>query len=80
MPRMNLNRVEEEMRILAEERTRSIAGDAPMLTRTQTARIWNQSPAWVRAMQVAGRVPTVPFGRLVKVPRAAVIIGLIKGI
>jgi hypothetical protein len=80
MPRMTLTAVEEEMRILAEERTRSIAGDAPMLTRTQTARIWNKSPAWVGAMQAAGRVPTVPFGRLMAVPRAVVIFGLVKGI
>jgi hypothetical protein len=68
------------MRILAEERTRSIVGDAPMLTRTQTARIWNKSPTWVKAMQAAGRVHTVQFGRWERIPRAAVIIGLVKGV
>ena len=40
------------MRILAEDRVRSVAGDAPLLTRSQTAKIWNRSPAWVKAMQV----------------------------
>ena len=29
-------------------------------------------------MQVAGRVPTVPFGNMEKVQRAVVIIGLVK--
>jgi hypothetical protein len=80
MPRMNLTAVEEEMRILAEERITTVAGDAPMLTRKQTARVWGRSQAWVKTMQAAGRVPTVPFGRWVMVPRAVAIIGLIKGL
>jgi predicted phosphohydrolase len=80
MLRVNLAQVEQEMRILAEERIRSIVGDAPMLTRAQTARVWGKSPAWVKAMQAAGRVPTVPFGHLQKVPRAVAIIGLVKGV
>jgi hypothetical protein len=80
MARVNMAQVETEMRILAEERTRSIAGDAPLLTRRQTAQIWGKSPAWVKKMQAAGRVPTVPFGPMERVPRAVVIIGLVKGI
>jgi hypothetical protein len=80
MPRVNQTQVEEEMRKLAEDRVRSFVGDAPMLTRSQTAKIWNRSSAWVKAMQVAGRVPTVPFGNTEKVPRAVAIIGLVKGI
>ena len=80
MPSVNAARIEEEMRKLAEERVARFAGDAPMLTRAQTARIWGKSAAWVRAMQAAGRVPTVPFGNMEKVPRAVAIIGLVKGI
>jgi hypothetical protein len=80
MPRVNLAQVEREMRLLAEGRVRSFVGDAPLLTRTQTAKIWNRSPAWVKAMQAAGRVPTVPFGNMEKVPRAVAIIGLVKGV
>jgi hypothetical protein len=68
------------MRKLAEERTRSFAGDAPLLTRSQTAKIWNRSPGWVKAMQAAGRVPVVQFGNGEKVQRAVVIWGLIKGV
>jgi hypothetical protein len=62
MPRVNQAQVEEEMRKLAEERTRSVAGDSPMLSIGQAARVWNKSPYWVRKMQTAGRVPTVPWG------------------
>jgi hypothetical protein len=80
MPRVNLALVEDEMRLLAEERTKSVAGDAPMLTRSQTARIWGQSAAWVKTMQDAGRVPSVPWGATWRVPRAVVIIGLVKGL
>jgi hypothetical protein len=80
MPRVNQAEVEREMRVIAEDRVRSVAGDAPLLTRSQTAKIWNRSAAWVKSMQVAGRVPTVPFGNMEKVPRAVVIIGLVKGV
>ena len=80
MLRVNPTRIEEEMRKLAEERVARFAGDAPMLTRAQTARVWGKTTAWVKAMQVAGRVPTVPFGNLEKVPRAVAIIGLVKGV
>lgn len=80
MPRVNQDQVEREMRVLAEDRVRSFVGDAPLLTRSQTAKIWNRSPAWVKQMQAAGRVPTVPFGNMEKVPRAVAIIGLVKGV
>jgi len=80
MFRVNLARLEEEMRILAEERTKNVAGDAPMLTIAQTARVWNKSPHWVRTMEAAGRVPTVPWGSKPAVPRAVVIMGLVKGL
>jgi len=80
MLRVNLNRIEEEMRILAEDRTKSVAGDAPMLSIGQVARVWNKPPYWVRSMQTAGRVPTVPWGARPGVPRAVVIWGLVKGV
>ena len=80
MPRVNFAQVEEEMRKLAERRITSIVGDAPMLTKTQTARVWNKSPGWVAKMHAAGRVHFVPFGDREQVSRAFVIIGLIKGI
>jgi hypothetical protein len=80
MPRVNQAQVEAEMRILAEDRVRSFVGDARLLTRSQTAKIWNRSTAWVKAMQVAGRVHTVPFGNMEKVPRVVAIIGLVKGV
>ena len=80
MPGVNQALVEEEMRKLAEERTRSVAGDSPMLSIGQAARVWNKSPYWVRTMQTAGRVPTVPWGSKPGVPRAVVIWGLVKGV
>jgi hypothetical protein len=80
MPGVNQAQVEEEMRKLAEERTRSFAGDAPLLTRSQTAKIWNRSPGWVKSMQAAGRVPVVSFGNREKVQRAVVIWGLVRGV
>ena len=80
MLQVNPTRLEEEMRKLAEERVTRFAGDAPLLTRAQTARIWDKSPSWVKAMQVAGRVHVVPFGNTERVPRAVAIIGLVKGI
>jgi hypothetical protein len=80
MPRVNLAEVEAELRILAEERVTRMVGDAPTLTRTQLARVWGKSPPWVKAMQAAGRVHTIPFGRWERAPRAVAIIGLIKGV
>jgi hypothetical protein len=80
MPRANLAEVEAEMRILAEERVTRMVGDAPMLTKTQLARVWNKSPPWVRAMQVAGRVHVVPFGKRERAPRAVAIMGLVRGV
>jgi hypothetical protein len=80
MPRVNLARVEDEMRILAEERVKTLVGDTPMLSISQTARIWGKSHGWVKEMQAAGRVHTVPFGSAQRVPRAVAILGLVKGI
>ena len=80
MTRVNVAQLEAEMRILAEERVRSLVGDAPMLTLSQTGRVWNKSPSWVTAMKAAGRVHTIPFGNRERVPRAVAIIGLVKGV
>ena len=43
MPRVKQDQVEQEMRILAEDRVRSFVGDAPLLSRSQTAKIWGRS-------------------------------------
>jgi hypothetical protein len=80
MLRVNLAKLEEQMRILSEDRTRSVAGDAPMLTIPQTAKVWSKTPSWVRKMMREGRVPTVPWGGKTGVPRAVVIMGLVKGL
>ena len=80
MAQVNLARVEEEMRRLAEERVTRMVGDTPMLTKSQTARVWNKSPTWVAKMQAAGRVHVIPFGDRERVPRAVAIIGLVKGV
>jgi hypothetical protein len=80
MPQVNLTKIEEEMRVLAEERTKNVAGDAPMLTIAQTGRVWAKTPYWVRTMHAAGRVPAVPWGSKLGVPRAVVILGLVKGV
>jgi hypothetical protein len=80
MPRVNLAQVEDEMRILAEERIKTLVGDTPMLSIAQTARIWGKSSSWVKAMQAAGRVHVVPFGVRERVPRAVAIMGLVKGV
>jgi hypothetical protein len=80
MPRVNQVQVEQEMRILAEERVKTLVGDTPMLSIAQTARIWGKSSSWVKAMQAAGRVHVVPFGVRERVPRAVAIMGLVKGV
>jgi hypothetical protein len=80
MLRVNLARLEEEMRILSEDRTRSVAGDSPMLTISQTAKVWSKTPSWVMKMRGEGRIPTVPWGSKIGVPRAVVIMGLVKGL
>ena len=80
MPRVNLADIEAEMKILAETKVERIAGDALLLTTKETAAVWGRSAAWVKTMQVAGRVPTVPFGPQEKVPRAVAIWGLVRGV
>ncbi|HZZ24323.1 MAG TPA: hypothetical protein VFE60_17830 [Roseiarcus sp.] len=80
MARTNLTQVENEMRVLAEERIKTLVGDTPMLSIAQTARIWGKSSSWVKAMQAAGRVRVVQFGVRERVPRAVAIIGLVKGV
>jgi hypothetical protein len=80
MLQVSLSRIEEEMRLLAEERVKTLVGDTPMLSIAQTARIWGKSSSWVKAMQAAGRVHVVQFGVRERVPRAVVIMGLVKGV
>jgi hypothetical protein len=80
MPRVNLTKVEAEMRILAEERIQNIAGDAPMLTTLQLARVRSKSPSWITRMRLLGRVPSIPFGKWRQVPRAVAIMGLVRGV
>jgi hypothetical protein len=80
MPRVNQAQVEQEMRVLAEERVKTLVGDVPMLSIAQTARIWGKSSAWVKEMRAAGRVHVVPFGVRERVPRAVAIMGLVKGV
>jgi hypothetical protein len=80
MAKVNLAEVEAEMKVLAEARVERIAGDAPALTTKQTAEIWGRSSSWVKSMQKAGRVPTIPFGSMELVPRVVAIIGLVKGV
>jgi hypothetical protein len=77
---VNLAKLEEEMRQFAEERIQSVAGDAPMLTTTQLAEIWDRSPRWITRMRAAGRVPSVPFGGWDQTPRAVAVMGLVRGI
>ena len=80
MQNVNLVRLEEEMRALAEERIQAVAGDAPMLTTTQLAKIWGRSPAWITRMRAAGRIPNVQFGDWPQVPRTVAIMGLVRGV
>jgi hypothetical protein len=80
MQSVNLARLEEEMRQLAEARIQSIAGDAPMLTTEQLAKIWGRSPSWITRMRAAGRIPNVQFGDWPQVPRAVAIMGLVRGV
>jgi hypothetical protein len=80
MQSVNLARLEEEMRQLAEARIQVIAGDAPMLTTEQLAKVWGRSPSWIAKMRAAGRIPNVQFGDWPQVPRAVAIMGLVKGV
>jgi hypothetical protein len=80
MQAIDLVRLEEEMRKLAEERIQAIAGDAPMLTDTQLAAVWGKSTTWVKKMRALGRVPSVQFGGRSQASRAVAIHGLVRGI
>jgi hypothetical protein len=77
---VDLARLEEEMRQFAEQQIQAVAGDAPMLTTTELAKIWRRSPAWIAKMRTAGRIPNVQFGNCPQVPRAVAIMGLVRGI
>jgi hypothetical protein len=72
--------LEQEMRQFAEQRIKDIAGDAPMLTTEQLAKIWGRSPSWITRMRAAGRIPNVQFGDWPQVPRAVAIMGLVRGV
>jgi hypothetical protein len=77
---VDLVKLDEEMRRLAEERVTAIAGDALLLDDQQLAKIWDRSTTWVVKMKKLGRVQTVPFGSWHRVPRAIAIRGLVRGI
>ena len=81
MPRVNQALVEEEMRKLAEERTRSVAGDAPMLSIEAGGEDLEQI-AVLGEDDADGRACSDrPVGAAEHgVPRAVVIWGLVKGV
>jgi hypothetical protein len=77
---MDVEKVQVEMRALAEERVDRIAGpDAVLLPKSLAAKVCGRSVPWLDEMIVSGRLPTVRVGRTRWVQRAAIVEALVVG-
>jgi hypothetical protein len=78
---MDVERIQQEMRALAEARIDMIAGpDAILLPKTLAAKVCGRSVAWIDQMCAADRLPTIKVGRAQWVQRAALVEALAVGL
>jgi excisionase family DNA binding protein len=78
---MDVDRIQQEMRALAEERIDRIAGpDAVLLPKSLAAQVCGKSYTWIERMVAAGRLPTVAVGRARWIQRAALVEALAVGV
>ena len=78
---MDVERIQHEMRALAEQRIDRIAGpDAVLMPKALAAKVVGRSSLWVDQMVAAGRLPTIQVGRKHWVQRAALVEALAVGL
>jgi hypothetical protein len=78
---MDVERIQREMRALAEDRIDRIAGpDAVLLPKNLAARVCGKSVTWLDRMIAADRLPTIRVGRSKWVQRAALVEALAVGV
>jgi hypothetical protein len=77
---MDVERLEQEMRLLAEERVTRFAGaEEILLTKSAAARICNKSIPWIDNMIATGRLPTTKVGPKDWIQRPVLIEALVRG-
>ena len=78
---LDVQKLEYEMRVLAEARVDKYAGpDEVLLTKQQTAKVCNRAITWIDAMIAAGRLPVVRIGQKDWVQRPTVVEMLVNGL
>jgi hypothetical protein len=78
---MDVEKIQREMRLRAEERIDRIAGpDAILLPKNLAAKVCGKSTAWIDQMVMAGRMPTIKVGKSKWVQRAALVEALAVGL
>jgi hypothetical protein len=77
---LDIEKLEREMRLLAEARVDTIAGEnAILLTKKAAAQVCGRSKTWLDTMIAMGRLPTVKVGRSKWIQRPVLIEGLVSG-
>jgi hypothetical protein len=78
---MDVERIQQEMRALAEARIDMIAGpDAILLPRNLAAKVCGKSVSWIDQMVAADRLPSIRVGRSNWIQRAALVEALAVGL
>ncbi len=78
---MDVEKVQREMRVLAESRiTRFVGEEQILLTKSTAAKVCNKSVPWVDGMVARGRLPTVRVGERKLIQRPALVEALVNGL
>ena len=78
---LNVQKLEYEMRVLAEARVDKFAGpDEVLLSKRQAAKVCNRAITWIDAMIAAGRLPVVRIGPKDWIQRPTVVEMLVNGL
>jgi hypothetical protein len=78
---MDVERIKQEMRVLAEARIDRLAGpDTILLPKNLTAKVCGRSYPWVEHMVAVGRLPVIRIGPKDWVQRPTVVEMLVNGL
>jgi hypothetical protein len=78
---MDVERIKQEMRVLAESRIDRIAGqDVILLHKNLAAKVCGKSAPWIEHMVAAGRLPVIRIGQKDWVQRPTVVEMLVNGL
>jgi hypothetical protein len=78
---LDVQKLEHEMRILAEARVDKYAGpDEVLLSKRQAAKVCNRAITWIDAMVAVGRLPVVRIGPKDWIQRPVVVEMLVNGL